>query len=135
MTPTEFLGWFAASLVLATFCARRITSLRALAIVSNLAFISYGYCDHLWPIVILHTTMLPINIFRLRQALSPVSAEGQPRLAPPTSGAPSFGCCRWEEADDAFDVSITRKSGSKYSRRGARTVGPAIEAERLLSPA
>jgi hypothetical protein len=70
MTLTDMLGWFAAGLVFATFCARQMAPLRALAIVSNLAFIGYGYLDHLLPIVILHVAMLPTNVIRLRQALS-----------------------------------------------------------------
>jgi ABC-type glycerol-3-phosphate transport system permease component len=70
MTPTDLLGWFASSIVFATFCARRMVPLRALAAVSNLAFIGYGCSDHLWPIVALHTALLPVNVVRLRQALS-----------------------------------------------------------------
>lgn len=37
----------AATLVFATFCAQRMTSLRAIAIASNLAFIGYGYLNSL----------------------------------------------------------------------------------------
>jgi hypothetical protein len=49
--------------------------LRALAIASNLAFIGYGYLDHLWPIVILHVAMLPMNVIRLRQVILALRAE------------------------------------------------------------
>jgi hypothetical protein len=42
MTITDGVGYIAASLVLATFCAKRMVSLRALAISSNVAFITYG---------------------------------------------------------------------------------------------
>jgi hypothetical protein len=72
MTPNELIGWFAASLVFAAFCAREMAALRAVAIASNIAFIGYGYIDHLWPIVVLHTAMLPMNVIRLSQALSSV---------------------------------------------------------------
>jgi|SRR5437763_12877125 ABC-type glycerol-3-phosphate transport system permease component len=77
MTLTNMLGWFAAGLVFATFCANQMAPLRALAIVSNVAFIGYGYVDDLWPIVVLHVTMLPMNVIRFRQALREVGASAQ----------------------------------------------------------
>jgi len=64
---TDALGYVAAGLVFATFCAQRMALLRALAITSNVAFIGYGFLDGLWPILILHSAMLPINIRRYRQ--------------------------------------------------------------------
>jgi CRP/FNR family transcriptional regulator, cyclic AMP receptor protein len=70
MTITDGMGYLAASLVLATFCAKRMISLRALAIASNVAFITYGLAARLWPIVILHVIMLPLNVIRLREALA-----------------------------------------------------------------
>jgi uncharacterized protein YjiS (DUF1127 family) len=66
---TDALGYVAAGLVFATFCAQRMISLRSIAIASNLAFIGYGYLDRLWPILILHSAMLPINIVRCRQSI------------------------------------------------------------------
>jgi CRP/FNR family transcriptional regulator, cyclic AMP receptor protein len=60
MTPAALAGCLIASLVF-------VVPLRALAIVSNIAFIGYGYLGELWPIVILHAAMLPLNIYRLRQ--------------------------------------------------------------------
>jgi len=66
---TDALGYVAAGLVFATFCAKRMASLRALAIVSNVAFIGYGFLDGLWPILVLHSAMLPMNIQRYRQSV------------------------------------------------------------------
>jgi CRP/FNR family transcriptional regulator, cyclic AMP receptor protein len=65
MTSVDSIGYVAASLVLATFCARTMVLLRALAIASNLAFIAYGLLAHLWPILLLHAVMLPLNVHRL----------------------------------------------------------------------
>lgn len=70
MTPNELLGWTASILVFAAFCARDMLPLRLLAIASNFAFIAYGYGDRLWPIVILHAAMLPMNVARLVQLIS-----------------------------------------------------------------
>jgi CRP/FNR family transcriptional regulator, cyclic AMP receptor protein len=69
MVLTSAVGYLAASLVFATFCAKRMVPLRTLAIGSNIAFIGYGYLDGLWPILILHFALLPMNICRLQQAL------------------------------------------------------------------
>jgi hypothetical protein len=71
MAPQDLLGWVAAGLVLATFCAKRMAALRVIAIASNVAFVGYAYATHLWPILVLHSIMLPINAVRLREALCP----------------------------------------------------------------
>ena len=58
---TDVLAYVAAGLVFATFCAQRMALLRALAIAStwpSSVRLSHG----LWPILILHSAMLPINI-------------------------------------------------------------------------
>jgi hypothetical protein len=69
MTTIDCYGYFAASLVLATFCARTMVLLRSLALASNGAFIVYAVSAHLWPILVLHAAMLPLNAVRLREAL------------------------------------------------------------------
>ena len=43
MTTLDALGYLAASLVLATFCAKKMVPLRALAIASNIAFVAYAF--------------------------------------------------------------------------------------------
>ncbi|HEU0218980.1 MAG TPA: hypothetical protein VFQ90_20155 [Stellaceae bacterium] len=69
MSLGDVLGCVAAGLVFSTFLARQMTPLRILAIFSNIAFIAYGGLYHLWPIVGLHLSMLPVNVIRLREAL------------------------------------------------------------------
>jgi hypothetical protein len=75
MTAVDELGYLAASLVLATFCAKRMVPLRAIAIASNVAFVAYAFSAGLGPILLLHAILLPVNILRLREALG---AGGQP---------------------------------------------------------
>jgi hypothetical protein len=99
MAPQDLVGWVASGLVLATFCAKRMATLRVLAIASNLAFVGYAYPAHLWPIVVLHSIMLPINAARLYEMLctrsraasrcagrAPGTASGCPQAKSP--GAP-----------------------------------------------
>jgi hypothetical protein len=66
---TEFLGYAAASMVLATFAVRSIVTLRCLAIASNLLFISYALSAQIVPVFILHMLLLPLNLWRLREVL------------------------------------------------------------------
>jgi hypothetical protein len=70
MALQDLVGWLAASLVLATFSARSMVPLRALAVGSNVAFVGYAYMAGLWPILLLHSIMLPLNAQRLRQAMA-----------------------------------------------------------------
>src|SRR5215813_15032586 len=71
MNTVEGIGYLAASLVLATFCMKSMGALRLAAIASNIAFITYGYLGHLAPVLLLHALLLPINIYRLVEPVSP----------------------------------------------------------------
>lgn len=57
----ETIGLLAAGCVLATFCMQSMVALRTFAIASNVLFILYGASADLFPIVALHTILLPIN--------------------------------------------------------------------------
>jgi hypothetical protein len=81
MAPHDLLGWVAAGLVFATFCAKRMAALRVLAIASNLAFMDYAYAAQLWPILVLHSVMLPVNAVRLRELLFSARTPGALRGA------------------------------------------------------
>lgn len=65
MIVTEACGWIAAALVLITFWSTTMARLRAVAILSNLAFIAYGVLLNAPSIVALHGTLLPLNCWRL----------------------------------------------------------------------
>ena len=61
----EALGYAASLAVLATFLMQSMGSLRLVAILSNLLFVSYGYFGHILPVLLLHSALLPVNIARL----------------------------------------------------------------------
>jgi len=67
MVGIDLLGYAASLAVLGTFCMGRMVSLRLLAILSNILFACYGFYGHLHPVLLLHVTLLPINLFRLAQ--------------------------------------------------------------------
>lgn len=67
-------GWVASALVFSTFFTKRMVRLRIIGITSNLAFMSYallglvyGDFGRLYPIFVLHATLLPLNASRLQQ--------------------------------------------------------------------
>jgi len=67
MDIPNLLGWLAASLVLTSFYLRTMVPLRLVALASNLAFIAYGFQVGATPVFVLHSVLLPLNVFRLLQ--------------------------------------------------------------------
>jgi CRP/FNR family cyclic AMP-dependent transcriptional regulator len=67
MDYVNLMGWTAALLTLATFSMRTMIPLRLTAILSNLSFITYGSLAEIYPVVVLHCTLLPFNLLRLHQ--------------------------------------------------------------------
>ena len=66
-STVESTGYLAALLVFLTFYTKTMLPLRYLAIVSNVAFIIYAALAQLSPILLLHTVLLPLNLYRVRQ--------------------------------------------------------------------
>jgi CRP/FNR family transcriptional regulator, cyclic AMP receptor protein len=67
-------GWLASLLVFSAFFMKTMLPLRLTAIASNVAFITYtllglryGIFGRLYPILVLHACLLPLNLVRLRQ--------------------------------------------------------------------
>ena len=69
MTMTAFAGYFASTMVLLTFLTKDMRLLRVLAILSNVAFITYGSLVWIPPVLCLHCLLLPVNAIRLRSLL------------------------------------------------------------------
>ena len=79
MSWIDVVGYTAAFAVLGSFCMSTIVSLRILAIISNVLFAFYGVLAHLYPVFMLHSILLPVNVFKLvrikRLALGDRSAK------------------------------------------------------------
>ena len=69
MTHGGEIGFLASALVLATFGMKDMVNLRIVAICSNIAFIAYALVLNLPPILVLHIILLPLNGWRLAEAL------------------------------------------------------------------
>ena len=63
----DWLGYVAAMLVFCSFYVKTIVALRLVAITSNMAFIGYAFAKGLYPVLILHAVLLPLNCVRLVQ--------------------------------------------------------------------
>jgi len=63
----DMVGWAASATVLATFCMNTMMPLRVLAIISNVLFCAFGAVAHIFPVLILHAVLLPVNVMRLIQ--------------------------------------------------------------------
>ena len=66
------VGYLASILVAVTFTMKTMIPLRKVAIASNVVFITYAFFSEpkLYPILILHLAMFPLNIYRLTQMQS-----------------------------------------------------------------
>lgn len=70
MSVAEMIGYLASALVFLTFCMRTMVPLRLTAIGSNFAFITYASMAGLYPVLILHLVLLPMNVWRTIQMLA-----------------------------------------------------------------
>jgi multidrug resistance efflux pump len=67
MTMVEFVGFVAAGLVFATFYMKTMIPLRLVGITSNVTFLTYAWFAGVVPLFVLHSALLPLNIWRLMQ--------------------------------------------------------------------
>ena len=116
MTMVEFVGYVAASLVFATFCMKTMIPLRIVGITSNLTFIAYSWLAGVVPLFVLHSALLPLNIWRLMQirvlvrevrkaALGDLPLEGLlPFMSPRRAEAGEILFRRGDAADAMFHL-------------------------------
>jgi CRP-like cAMP-binding protein len=69
----DVLGYTAAALTVATYSMKTMVRLRVVGIGANLFFILYGALASVYPALVLHAILLPLNIVRLRQMLALVA--------------------------------------------------------------
>ena len=62
MDNIDLLGYAASASILITFCMSTMVPLRVVAIVSNVLFATFGGLAHIYPVLVLHVVLLPVNI-------------------------------------------------------------------------
>ena len=65
----EILGYIGALLTFATYSMKRMIPLRIIGILSNIFFAAYGFLAPVYPQLVLHIVLLPLNVVRLREML------------------------------------------------------------------
>ena len=63
----ELIGYVAGGLVFCAFFMKTMIPLRVVAMFSNFAFMAYGFAGGIYPVLILHSILLPLNCIRLLQ--------------------------------------------------------------------
>ncbi|MBU3916876.1 cyclic nucleotide-binding domain-containing protein, partial [bacterium] len=63
----DIVGYIASMFVATTFYMKTMIPLRIIGIISNILFITYGFAQGLYPVLILHLILFPLNIIRLRE--------------------------------------------------------------------
>jgi CRP/FNR family cyclic AMP-dependent transcriptional regulator len=66
----EAVGYLGTLLTLGTYSMKTMTRLRAFGIAANVVFVVYGALAAVYPTLVLHLLLLPLNIVRLRQMLA-----------------------------------------------------------------
>lgn len=65
----EILGYFGASLTLCVYSMKRMIPLRMIAICANCVFVVFGFLAEVYPQMVLHALLIPINCLRLYEML------------------------------------------------------------------
>lgn len=79
MNWVDSIGYLAAVLMFSTFYMKKMIPLRAVGASANFVFIVYTLCSYLylqrgiWPLFLLHATLLPLNITRMKQMIALVN--------------------------------------------------------------
>ena len=63
----QFIGYLAALFTFIAYYSKSMIRLRVAGILANVAFIIFGAAAAVYPTLLLHAVLLPINIARLRQ--------------------------------------------------------------------
>lgn len=108
----NLLGYAASCAVLATFLMRTMVPLRLVAILSNFLFLSYGYVEHIYPVLFLHAVLLPINLWRLLTIQLPPHLQPQTGISDSQRSLGQLKAltramvatfCAWREYDEIVD--------------------------------
>ena len=137
-------AWVAALLVFSSFFMKTMIPLRVVAIGSNLAFVSYallglkyGIFGRVYPILVLHSSLLPLNVLRLRQIRRLISAvdtasksEALDYLIPyMRSECHSRGEALFNKGDAADKLYLIEEGSIFFPELGKRLAGGAVFGE------
>lgn len=129
MSWIEILGYIASGAVFVTFWMKTLIPLRLAAIVGNVLFLGYGLNSELGNIILLHGSLLPLNVLRLVQALrlrkrlhDMAHADFDPRALIPfmTKVDMTAGDYIFRRGDAARDIYYLMEGRAKVEELGIR---------------
>lgn len=65
----DMIGYLAAALMFSTFYMKKMIPLRAIGICSNITFIVFASYKQVYPLLVLHCALLPLNTIRMIQMM------------------------------------------------------------------
>jgi CRP/FNR family cyclic AMP-dependent transcriptional regulator len=74
----DAIGYLAAVLTVLTFFMHRMVPLRLVAICYSVVWLVYGALASIYPVIVLHIVLLPLNTYRLWQARQRAQSETTP---------------------------------------------------------
>jgi CRP/FNR family transcriptional regulator, cyclic AMP receptor protein len=137
-------AWVAALLVFSTFFMKTMIPLRVVAIASNVAFsgyallgLKYGIFGRVYPILVLHSVLLPLNIVRLRQVKSLITTVNQASTSEAfdslipymTSERHRKGETLFSKGDPADKLYLIRDGSVRFPELGKRLSNGAVFGE------
>lgn len=69
MTWVNLVGYLAAILMFITFFMKKMIPLRAIGASANITFVIFAAATHVYPLLILHAALFPLNITRMIQMM------------------------------------------------------------------
>ena len=144
MALVEAVGYLAAVLVFLTFYMKTMIPLRVTGICSNCAFITFGYFGGVYPILILHCILLPLNAVRLREMLRLTKLVREAKRADlsmdwlkpfTTTRRARAGEVLFRKGDVADDMFVVVSGRFRLKESGIDIVSPSVVGElALLAP-
>jgi CRP/FNR family transcriptional regulator, cyclic AMP receptor protein len=137
-------AWVASVLVFSTFFMKTMIPLRVVGIASNVAFMSYALLGlvydvfgRLYPILVLHACLLPLNVIRLRQvrglirAVRSASDDDAVRALVPYMKAESHaaGDVLFRRGDRAEKLYMIQRGGVFFPEIGKNVAAGAVFGE------
>jgi Bacterial inner membrane protein len=79
----EAIGYAGTGFTILAYCAKRMVTLRVIAVLSSVCFLSYAICVGARPIMLMEMTLLPINAYRLLELFYAAGNRETDRLSVP----------------------------------------------------
>lgn len=140
----DLIGYLAAALMFTTFFMKKMIPLRAIGASANAVFVVYSSISHVYPLLILHAALFPLNITRMIQMMRLVNKVREASrgdfkmdfLAPFMTKEPfKKGAVVFRKGDDADKMYYLQKGRVKLEEIGTfLTDGELIGEIGIFSP-